>query len=44
VLSDLQAGDEGTGTRPDYLVNLVPKKLRGRPGKKLLRNRERVVR
>ena len=25
---------EGTGTRPDYLVNRVPKKLRGHPGKK----------
>ena len=30
----------GTRTRPDYLVNRVPKKLRGHPGKKLLKNRE----
>jgi len=27
--------DEGTGTRPDYLVNRVPKKMRGHPGKKI---------
>jgi len=26
---------EGTGTRPDYLVNRVPKILRGHPGKKI---------
>ena len=26
---------EGTGTLPDYLVNRVPKKLRGHPGKKI---------
>ena len=25
---------EGNGTRPDYLANRVPKKLRGHPGKK----------
>ena len=30
----LDSGGEGTGTRPDYLVNRVPKKLRGHPGGK----------
>ena len=27
----------GTGTRPDYLVNRVPKKLKNHPGKKIAR-------
>ena len=33
---------EGTGTRPDYLVNLDEKKLRGIRGKTLQKNREIV--
>ena len=28
---------------PDYLVNRVPKKLRGYPGEKFIRNREIAV-
>ena len=36
-------GGEGTGTRPDYVVNRYEKKLRGHSGKKLHKNREIVV-
>ena len=32
---DIGPSEEGTGTRPDYLVNRVPKKLLGNPGKKI---------
>ena len=34
---------EGTGTRPDYLMIVMPKKMRGHSRKKLHKNREIIV-